>query len=95
MLNYLSTEEDKNVAVQAIKQARDIVKYMDPIYCVEEVRPGIENTSFDDLVRSAGGLYFDLSLDATLLLLKFCYYPARYWDYYIPSCWDNENGTCK
>lgn len=55
-LNFLSTDRDKDVAVESIKQAREIAALLNPKFNATEVRPGPENTSHEDLVRAAGGI---------------------------------------
>ena len=55
--NYLSTEEDRRVAVDSIKLTRRIVAQA-PLarFRPEEFKPGAHVTSDDDLVRAAGDL---------------------------------------
>jgi len=55
--NYLSTEEDRQVAVDALKLARRIVAQA-PLakYRPEEFRPGPASRSDADLLRAAGEL---------------------------------------
>jgi choline dehydrogenase len=55
-LNFLSTDKDRAVAVQSIKQAREIMDHMDPKYRAREVRPGAQLTSDDELIRGAGDI---------------------------------------
>ena len=54
-MNYLSTDEDKKVAVQAIKLTRDIVLKSNAFkpYAPEELRPGI-NLDDDEIVTEVG-----------------------------------------
>ncbi len=54
-MNYLSTDEDKKVAVQAIKLTRDIVLKSNAFkpYAPEELRPGI-NLDDDEIVSEVG-----------------------------------------
>ena len=53
--NYLSTEGDRQVAVAAIRQARQIIK-QGPMqrYAPEEMKPGIVSDAEADLVKAAG-----------------------------------------
>ena len=53
--NYLSTDEDRRVAVESLRLARRIVA-AEPLrkYRPEEFLPGAHLTSDDDLVRGAG-----------------------------------------
>ena len=55
--NYLATDEDRRVAVDSIKLAREIAAApaLRP-YKPEEFRPGVHLTSNDDLVKAAGDL---------------------------------------
>ncbi len=55
--NYLSTEEDKNVAVDSINVAREIAKQpaLQP-FQPEEYKPGEEVKSRDDLIKAAGAI---------------------------------------
>ncbi len=55
--NYLSTEEDKNVAVHSINVAREIAKQpaLQP-FQPEEYKPGEEIKSRDDLIKAAGAI---------------------------------------
>jgi choline dehydrogenase len=57
VLNYLSAESDKRVAVTSIRQARKIMtaKTLEK-YAPEEALPGIEIESEEDLVREAGNI---------------------------------------
>jgi len=53
--NYLSTEEDRIVAAQSIRLTREIVaRPALARYAPQELRPGTEFTSEDDLRRAAG-----------------------------------------
>ncbi|KHK89983.1 GMC family oxidoreductase [Novosphingobium malaysiense] len=55
--NYLSSEEDRRVAAQAIRQAREIVAQPALArFQPEEVRPGIAAQSEEDLQRAAGDI---------------------------------------
>ena len=55
--NYLSTEEDRRVAAQAIRVTREIVRQPALArYAPEEVRPGPGHDSEDDLRRAAGAI---------------------------------------
>jgi choline dehydrogenase len=56
-LNYLSTEEDRRIAVEGVRQTRRIMaaKAMAK-YQPEEYRPGASITNDNDLVRAAGEL---------------------------------------
>jgi choline dehydrogenase-like flavoprotein len=55
--NYLSTEEDRRVAVDALRLTRRIVSQA-PLarYRPEEFRPGADAASDEDLVKAAGDL---------------------------------------
>jgi len=57
-LNYLSTETDKNVAVQSLKIARRIVTQTQTMarYAPEEFLPGPQLRSDEDLVKAAGDI---------------------------------------
>lgn len=53
--NYLSTEGDRQVAADAIRQARQIMsQHAMQRYTPEEIKPGVQSDDFDDLVRAAG-----------------------------------------
>ena len=54
-MNYLSTDEDKKIAVKAIKIVRDIVLNSNAFkpYKPEEMRPGL-NLSDDEIVKEVG-----------------------------------------
>lgn len=56
-LNYLSTEEDRQVAVSGLKFTRQIMaaKALAP-FAPEELKPGPEVTSEEDLAKAAGDL---------------------------------------
>lgn len=56
-LNYLSTEEDRQVAVSGLKFTRQIMaaKAMAP-FAPEELKPGPDVTSEEDLAKAAGDL---------------------------------------
>ena len=54
-MNYLSTDEDKKIAVKSIKIVRDIVLNSNAFkpYKPEEMRPGL-NLSDDEIVNEVG-----------------------------------------
>jgi choline dehydrogenase len=55
--NYLSTDEDRKVAVESLRVTRRIVAQ--PAlswYAPEELRPGVQHESDDDLARVAGDI---------------------------------------
>ena len=54
-MNYLSTDEDKKIAVKSIKIVRDIVLNSNAFkpYEPEEMRPGL-NLSDDEIVQEIG-----------------------------------------
>lgn len=54
--NYLSTDRDRDVAVKSIQQARDIVSHLEAKFNAKEIRPGAELTSYEQLVKAAGGI---------------------------------------
>ena len=55
--NYLSTESDRQTAIAAIRQARDIMR-QEPMrkYAPREIKPGMEAESDADLARAAGDI---------------------------------------
>jgi choline dehydrogenase len=55
--NYLSTEADRQVAVEAIRQARAIMAQA-PMrrYSPEEIKPGLRSDDPEDLARAAGDI---------------------------------------
>lgn len=53
--NYLSTDEDQEVAADAINVTRDIVSKMDPKYNPREKKPGLKYQTKADLIQAAGG----------------------------------------
>lgn len=54
-MNYLSTERDQEVAVDAINITRDIVSQMNKKYNPREKRPGLNYQTKQDLIKAAGG----------------------------------------
>ncbi len=53
--NYLSTEGDRRVAVDALRQARAIMgQGAMQRYSPEEIKPGIASDAYEDLVQAAG-----------------------------------------
>jgi choline dehydrogenase len=62
--NYLSTESDRAIAVEAIEIARKI--FAQPpfhAHSVQEHVPGAEKQSYEDLVKAAGGKQADRETD--------------------------------
>jgi choline dehydrogenase len=56
-LNYLAAEADRRVAMQAVRQARQIMtaRALAP-YCPEELLPGAKHQADDDLLKQIGNI---------------------------------------
>ena len=59
-MNYLSTERDQEVAVDAIAVTRDIVSKMNKKYNPREKRPGLNYQTKQELLKAAGGIPFNI-----------------------------------
>jgi choline dehydrogenase len=55
-MNYLSTERDQEVAIEAIQITRDIVSHLDPKFKPKERSPGIGFQTKEELVKAAGAI---------------------------------------